>query len=138
MTSQEFTIHSQADLESAWRTLLKPLGFDRSSLWVMLIGPDNRPLPRLMEIEEADGPPGEELLDGLSYVLEELREGLLPAGRFAFLRSRPGAGGITADDRAWASGLYAAARRAGVPVEVVHRACDVDVLPVPLDEIRVA
>ena len=138
MTPQEFTIRSQADLESVWRTLMKPLGFDRSSVWMMLIGPDDRPLPQVMEIDEVDEPPVEELVAGLAGVLEQLREELLPEGRFAFLRSRPGAGGVTADDRAWATALYAAARRASVPVEVVHRACDIDLLPVPLDELRVA
>ena len=138
MTPQEFTIRSQADLESVWRTLMKPLGFDRSSIWMMLIGPDDRPLPQVMEIDEVDEAPVEELVAGLAGVLQQLREELLPEGRFAFLRSRPGADGITADDRDWATALYDAARRAGVPVEVVHRACDVDLLPVPLDELRVA
>jgi hypothetical protein len=138
MTPQEFTIRSQAELESAWRTLLQPLGFDRSTLWMMLIGPDDRPLPRVVEIEDADEPPTDETMAGFAHLLEHLREELLPEGRFAFLRSRPGAGGITSDDRAWATALYAAARRAGVPIEVVHRANDVDVLPLPLDELRVA
>ena len=58
----------------------------------------------------------------------------LESVRFAFLRSRPGGGGVTAEDRTWAGFLYDAARLAGVPVEVVHRASDHDLVPVPFDE----
>ena len=58
----------------------------------------------------------------------------VPGGRVAFLRSRPGGPGLTVEDRAWAEALYVAGRAAGVPVEVVHRASDHDLVPVPMDE----
>ena len=68
--------------------------------------------------------------------LATVLSGLAADGRrFAFLRSRPGHGGVTDDDRAWAMSLYDAGRRAGVPVEVVHRACDDDLVAVPMDEV---
>ena len=72
------------------------------------------------------------MIASLAVVLEGLAE---PGRRFAFLRSRPGAGGVTEDDRAWARSLYDAGRRAGVPLEVVHRACDQDLVAVPMDDL---
>ena len=41
---------------------------------------------------------------------------------------------MTDDDRAWARALYDAARRAHVSLEVVHRACDHDLVAVPMDD----
>ena len=74
------------------------------------------------------------MVSSLAVVLDGLRA---PGRRFAFLRSRPGPAGLTADDRAWARALYDAGRRAGVPLEVVHRACDADLVAVPMDEVLV-
>lgn len=129
------TIQSQSDLHEAWSTLMQPLGFSRHSVWLMLIGHDDRPVPQLTEIEEAVHPLAGEELTGFAELLRMLREELVPDGRFAFLRSRPGAAGLTSADRAWARALYEAGRVAGVPVEVVHRACDVDLVPIPMDEV---
>jgi hypothetical protein len=42
---------------------------------------------------------------------------------------------VSDDDRAWARGLYDAGRQAGVPLEVVHRACDHDLVAVPMDDV---
>lgn len=129
------TIRSQSDLHEAWSTLMQPLGFSRHSVWLMLIGHDDLPVPRLTEIEEAGDPPAGEELTGLAELLRMLHEEIAPDGRFAFLRSRPGDAGLTSADRAWARALYEAGRIAGVPIEVVHRACDVDLVPIPMDEV---
>lgn len=132
-------IRSQSDLYDAWSTPMQPLGFSRHSVWLMLIGPDDRPVPRLTEIEQAEQPPATtDELSGLAETLRRLREESAPDCRVAFLRSRPGAGGITVADRAWARALYEAGRIAGAPVEVVHRACDVDLVPIPMDEVLTA
>lgn len=128
------TIRSQSDLLDAWTTLMGPLGFSRHSIWMMLIGPDDRPVPHLTELEQAQQPPTDAEIPHVADTLRMLRAEIVPAGRFAFLRSRPGAGGITDTDRAWARALYEAGRIAGTPVEVVHRACDVDLVPIPMDE----
>lgn len=135
MRPTETTIHDQADLERTWRALMRPLGFSRHSIWLMLIGPDGHPLPQLTEIEDAAEPPDEEQVEALAELLGRLHDELLPGGSFAFLRTRPGRAGLDDDDRGWARGLYAAGRLAGVPVEVVHRACDQDLVPVPMDEV---
>lgn len=137
MRPQETVIRSQADLERTWRTLMEPLGFGSECVWLMLIGPDDRPVPQLLEIEECDVPPSGEAVARLARFLQEVGEQLGTDLRCAFLRTRPGHAGTTPDDRAWARGLYAAGRRAGLPVETVHRACDVDLVPLPMDDVTV-
>lgn len=127
-------IRTQQDLEGAWRQLMEPLGFGGNSIWFLLIGTDDRPFPNITHVEDADTVPTGTEVEGLASIVGELSREFAPGGRVAFLRSRPGAPGLTADDRAWAQALYAAARSAGVPAEVVHRACDHDLVPVPMDE----
>ena len=122
------TIRTQADLEEAWRTLMGPLGFSQHSVWLMLVDASDRPDPHLSRIDEADDPPTTAELSGFAEMLRTLHAELVPGGRVAFLRSRPGPAGVTADDRAWAAALHEIGRRAGVPVDVVHRACDVDLV----------
>lgn len=129
-------LRSQADVEHAWRRLMQPLGFGATSVWMLMIGPDDRPIPQVTEIAEIpdDQDPDPRDLAGLTEVLRRIRDEFGIA-RVAFLRTRPGAGGINPVDRAWASGLAAAARDAGVIAEVVHLANDVTVLPIPRDEL---
>lgn len=128
------TIRTQSDLHRAWQRLMSPLGFSGHSIWLMVIAPDDRPLPQLMEITEAELPDGVTPED-FARLLRHLRESVPETVRFAFLRARPGAAGVTAEDRTWAGFLYDAARLAGTPVEVVHRACDHDLVPVPYDDL---
>ena len=128
-------VRSQADLHAVWRRLMRlqrgDRGFENHSVWLLVIA-DDRPVPQLTEITDAVEPPDEQMVDSLAAFLDRLGgEG----HRFAFLRSRPGHGGLTDDDRAWARSLYEAGRRAGVRVEVVHRACDHDLVAVPMDEV---
>ncbi len=124
-------IRSQADLEALWKELMGPWGFGGHSVWMLLIE-DEIALPQITEISEAVDPPDGDMVASLATVLSGL------AGerrRFAFLRSRPGHSGLTNNDRAWARSLYDAGRLAGVPLEVVHRACDHDLVAVPMDEV---
>lgn len=129
-------ITSQADLEQVWRGLMEPLGFTRTSLWIIFIHPDGRPQKTLIEVPAPDDmvapdPTAPELLE----LLAEWTTGTVPGGRVAFLRTRPGRGGLDNADRLWAAALYGAAQIAGVPCEVVHAANDDRLVPVPLDEI---
>lgn len=123
---------TQAQLEIAWRELMGPWSFGGHSVWMMLIV-DDRPLPQLTEIAEAEDPPDASLADGLADLLLMLDREVAPGMRVAFLRSRPGRDIVTDADRAWASSLYASARRAGVPCEVVHLATRGAIRPIPAD-----
>ncbi|QCW49241.1 hypothetical protein FE634_00290 [Nocardioides dongxiaopingii] len=127
-------IRSQADLERAWRHLVEPLGFSAHSTWMMLIDAEDHPLPQLTQVEDCDRVPEPEVLTGFAELAAHLLDDVAPGGRWAFLRSRPGAG-VTDVDRAWARGLVEACRELGVPTEVVHLATDVDLLPLPLDSL---
>jgi hypothetical protein len=128
-------IRRQRDLEATWRHLMGRGGFDGHSLWLMVILPDDRPFPHLLEIDEATSPPGSEELEGLSAFLRVLVTDLGEGSRVAFLRSRPGRRGVTDDDRAWAGATYDACRRAGVAFELTHLATQGDVLPIPPDDL---
>jgi hypothetical protein len=102
-------IHSQADLEDAWRNLMEPLGFSRRTLWLMFVAGDDRLLPQVTEIVDIPPVLDDEDLLGLQRLMEEIGSaGLRPA----FLISRPGPGGPTADDRACAGRVVEACRAA--------------------------
>jgi hypothetical protein len=124
-------LRTQADVERMWRRLMEPLGFGSFSLWMVVIEGD-RPMPQVMEFAEMPVAPEEGDAESLGVFLEGLAA---PDTRFAFLRSRPGGGRPDADDRAWAHALYAAGRRAGARLEVVHLAHDHDVVPMTVDDL---
>jgi hypothetical protein len=129
-------IRTQSDLERVWRHLMRPLGFGGHSLWFMLIREDDQPVPGLTEIEDSEEVVSADELAALGELLASLLEAVAPGGRVAFLLTRPGRDGVTARDRDWASALYAAIPGAGVPLDVVHLATDLTVLPLPMDELR--
>ncbi len=132
----EPVLTTQRQLEAAWRELMGPWSYGGHSVWMMLIV-DDRPLPQLTEIADAAHPPDTEELDGLAKLLVMLDREVAPGLRVAFLRSRPGKDTVTDTDRAWATSLYAAARRASVPCEVVHLATRGAIRPIPADGVGI-
>lgn len=135
MTENSFApvLRTQADLEAAWRRLIQPLGWSSRRLWLMLIGPDDRPIPQLLEVSEMPEQLDEECVADIARFLVRVREEVLADGRLALLLCRPGAGLPTVADREAAAALYAACRERGVPMEVVHLATDADIMPLPAD-----
>lgn len=129
-------IRTPADLERMWRTLIGPLGFGGHSLWLTVLECDGRTTPVITEITDVVSVPGASDRSHLGGVVRLLVEELVPGGRAAFLRTRPGRDGVSDDDRAWAAALYAVSRETGAPVEVVHVANDVMLAPVPTDGLR--
>ncbi len=132
----EPVLTTQAQMEDAWRELMGPWSFSGHSVWMMLVV-DDRPLPHLTEIAEAEDPPDTSEADGLADLLLMLDNEVAPGARVAFLRSRPGKDVVTDSDRAWARSLYASERRAGVPCEVVHLATRGAIRPIPADVIGI-
>jgi len=133
------TIHTQAELEAAWRDLVRPLGWSSSRFWIMLIEPSGRPLPQLIEIDELEGAPQDEDVERGAQFLQMLVDHLDVGDiRVAFLYARPGHESIQPLDRTWATSLAAMARRAGLACEPVHLANDVRIVPIPLDELDAA
>ena len=139
MTAQLPTVHTQADLEGAWRQLIHPLGWSSRRFWMMLIDATGTVLPQLIEVDELDHPPDDHELEGGATFLRELVEMLhVPGARVAFLVCRPGTGRPGPEDRAWAGALLRMAQRAGVPCEPTHLATDEEIVPIPLDELDAA
>jgi len=139
MTEQLPSVHTQADLEAAWRHLIRPLGWSSRRFWIMLIEATGDVVPQVIEVDELDHPPEDRELDGGATFLRGLADMLpLPDVRVAFLVCRPGTGGALPEDRAWASGLHRMARRAGLVCEPTHLATDEEILPIPLDELDAA
>ncbi len=132
------TIRTQADLERAWRHLMEPLGFSGCSVWMLLVDADDHPVPQVTQIEDCDAPPGADQLTDFADLARGLLDEIAPGGRWAFLRSRPGGSGVTDLDRSWARALLDACRDRDVPTEVMHLATDVDVVPLPYDELAQA
>jgi hypothetical protein len=127
-------IRSQAELLDAWRRLIRPLGFHRRSLWLLMIDRDSRPIPAMTEITDLPDAPDEDTTGGVGHLLGHLvPEG--DAGRWALLLSRPGAHSTDESDRLWVGALYDTLRQHGVPHDVIHLATDVEIRPVPLDEV---
>jgi hypothetical protein len=125
-------IRDRAELESAWRRLMEPLGFARRSLWVMVIDDDDRPIPHLTELTDLAELPDERAAGDLAELVRVLSDAL-PRTRLAFLLSRPDTGPPDSPDHAWAAVVYDAARGAGATCEVVHLATDDTVAPLPSD-----
>lgn len=128
-------ITNQTELGEAWRHLVRPLGFHRRSLWLLLIDADDRPTPVLTEVTDLPEDVEPETMHGLAETLLHLLAQIEPAGRWALMLSRPGAGGASDADRTWAAGLYDTCRRHGIAHDLVHLATDDAILPVPLDDV---
>ena len=86
-------IRTQAELQRAWQRLLSPLGFSGQSIWMLVIDEDDHPLPQVTEITEAELD-GDITPEDFSRLLVHLKQAGLDTVRFAFLRSRPGPGGV--------------------------------------------
>ncbi len=115
-------IRTDADLLDLWRTLMGPLGFSRTTLWMVPIGGDDLPDRLVLPIDHVPTHPTVRDCDRAA----EFAVRFLPAGgSMAFLFSRPGPGGVTSGDAAWARLLAGSAERHGLgdrPVALANNA----------------
>jgi hypothetical protein len=135
MTDSLRSIRSQAELHDAWRRLIRPLGFARRSVWLMLIDRDDRPTPVVTEVRDLPDVPDAEETAGLGHMLSHLVNDLDPSGRWALLLSRPGSHVTDEIDRVWVAALYDTLRSQAIPHDTIHLATDREILPVPLDDV---
>ena len=128
-------ISTQRDLHRLWELLMQPLGFRSTSVWVTLIGADDRPVRFLIEIAESELLPEADqvrsLFEALQQIIAEEGEGL----SVAFLITRPGRDGISRFDRELTGLLTNGARAAGVGCHPVHVANDVAIRAVAPDDL---
>lgn len=120
-------------LTRAWRNLTHGTRFRRHSVWLLLLDAGHRPVQPVIELEDALEPPGPEELSPLVDFLTELATGAAGGPcSLAVLRSRPGGGLPTAEDRAWGTALHRAATAAGVPCLGAHFANDEHLVALPV------
>ncbi len=135
LPASDLPVHTQADLEQLWRTLMEPLGFSGGALWALAIGGDDLPTKVLMEIRDEGVDPTPEEVTSFGAFLAHLTPDVPDGSRWAFLRCRPGRGGANPADRALVAALIAGCREAGVPTDVAHLATDDCLVPLPYDEL---
>ena len=125
-------VRTQSELQGLWRSLMEPLGFSRSALWLTVLI-DDTTTGVLVEIADLPALPDPEDLAGFRSMITHVVGGD-PTARLAMLLARPGGGGPTGADRAWARALLAAAQAADVAVAQVHLATDHDVRAIAGDD----
>lgn len=131
-------LRTQAELHHQWRAMMGPLGFGGHRLWVLFLGPDDRPTTLLLQIDDVLDAPREGETDSLLRLCREVRrahEHEHGLGRVAVLLSRPGGRGLLEGDRRWGRELLASARRFDVPLAPVHLANDEAVVPLTGDDL---
>jgi len=126
------TIDTVYELTQRWRALMGSLGFSHHRLWLLLLDPDGRVVPHVVQID--DIPPGAEAADCVPLL--EMAGHIVPeAGSLAILLSRAGSNPITTDDRSWARGLTEAADGQGIRLWPVHFANDVELRAFARDDL---
>lgn len=124
-------VRTQRELHRQWISLVGEPGFARDGLWLMLLGPDGRPLGQVTMIDEVPQTP-DAGVDALMQMFAVLLADL-PGASLAVLRTRPGPAPLTGHDVTWARALLAAAAEHDVATWPVHVAGDEGVVVVPPD-----
>lgn len=135
MTTEPFSpvLRTQADVEAAWRHLIRPLGWSSRRLWFMFVGDDDRPLRQLSQVDDLPARLDPKEAANAARAWRGICDELVPGGRVALLLCRPGRGGPTPEDRNTATTLYDSCREAGLALEVIHLATDEEFFPLPYD-----
>lgn len=106
----ETVIRTPTELSRLWQDLMGEGGFARRSVWLLFLGPDGRPEPVIVPIDDIPVRPDARLVDALGVIVGDLiatRE----VDSVALLLTRPGRGEMSEDDRRWARALLAVSRR---------------------------
>ena len=117
-------IHNERDLHERWRALMGELGFADRTLWVTFIMPDGMMFPHIVQVAELPAHPTGDNLDALIEMCVREFEDSGDDITVAMLLSRPGTDVVTDSDRAWATGISAAARARAVRAYPMHLAND--------------
>ena len=125
-----------AEPSAVLRTWLR---FTRQHVWTdrelwILYCEDGQPTPVLTQLADLPALPDDEGLAGLMDVCNHFVDMLGP-GSFAFLLVRPGVAGLSSGDKRWATGIVAAAREAGIPIEPLHHTNGLEVREFAPDEL---
>lgn len=103
------------------------------TLWSVMLDSERRPLPALLPVDDVSADPDPRAVRHVGRLWDELLEELPGAGLVLVLE-RPGSELVTDADRAWASGLRAAAGTRGLSVLAFFIASDDGVRPLAPDD----
>jgi hypothetical protein len=127
---------TDADVTTLWQTIISPLGWHTRRVYFVLVDPDGRPHPQVIEVDEMPETFGSEdaarFVEFLSMIVGDL-DG--QACSVALMFARPGSGGLTDEDRAMCRELYLAAQDTGLALELLHVATAAAITPAPMDEV---
>ena len=127
---------TEADVTTMWRTIINPLGWHTRRVYFMLVDPDGRPHPQLVEVDEMpetfDAEDAVRFVEFLSMLAGDIGG---ESCSVALMLARPGGGGLSDGDRAMCRELYAAAKDGGVRLELLHVATSSAITPAPMDEV---
>jgi hypothetical protein len=128
-------VHTDRDLDGLWRALMGPLGFSTRRLWILLLDPDDRPVPQLTEIDDIPYDIDARLCEPVMHMCLHLLDMIVPGGSVAILFSRPGRNSMSHGDRKLARALHTAASGADVALRPTHFANDVVLSVFALDDL---
>lgn len=117
-------VFSAADVRERWRALMGDLGFSERLLKFVFVGPDRRFTKVLIDVEVGPHPRAAQLDKVMSAIATLQQENFGGDHTVAVLLTRPGRGGLSNNDRRWATELQAAAARFGIGLEPIFRAND--------------
>ncbi|AFA76124.1 hypothetical protein GPOL_174p01050 (plasmid) [Gordonia polyisoprenivorans VH2] len=127
----QLPFYDAAELRERWRALMGPLGFDEPTLWLVFVERGTQMIPVINQLP-LPHTPNRHLLDTM---MEHLGQVIAASSglSLAALLARPGADGVTARDRGWASMITECAARHRVPLQPLFRANDIAVVALPGD-----
>jgi hypothetical protein len=104
-TPPSVAIHSSADLEGLWSSLLGSDGFSGRSLWLALLDSNSRVQPTLVPFDDFPVVPDREMLRNLRGIIDGI-VGTMGIASVLLLIARPGSDAMTSQDRLWAALLH--------------------------------
>ena len=110
-------------------------GFARRGLWLAWFDADGRQLPLVVPVDDLPDQPDRQLVTNTAWIAARVAADTAGDGaNVAMAVSRPGSPAVNDGDRAWATGLRAAADDQGLQMWDLHLATPGHVRPLPLDE----
>ena len=101
------TVRTEQDLVRFWAALVGGGGFDRRTLWLVILDDDGRPAPAVVPVDDVPAAPSAADVDAFRQLLGHL-EGF---GAPVLLLSRPGSSSVQVHDRQWGRALAGCAPR---------------------------
>lgn len=126
------SIHSNDDLDAAWRFVDQGLGYSAAQTFALIVETDGSVLPTVIQIydDDLDADDREPAVAGFVAALRQVGE---PGASIAVMRARPGSSTMDAEDRQWCRVLHEQLSRAGVTFFPLYFATDHSLGPVPPD-----